>query len=304
VQRQVNRLVGTGIRVFIIPGNHDDVWYPGSVWLKCPLSNVTLFPEAIFTSESFQADGVTVHIHGVAYNNTICDNPLPTLMRDSDGLHIAMMHATIDPPPGFRVEQRYFPLSQQAVIQPGMDYVALGHIHRQRIFQEDNRTVACYPGSPEGLDPTETGDRHVAVLDFDGGPPTLKLLKVNKREIRTESVDATSASLKEIAERLALKASRDLLLTARLTGAPNEVPDVEYIRKQLEDDFFWLDIDDATEMVRAQWVENISTEHTIRGMFVKTLRERIEAADTTGERATLELALKLGLVALQKRSVS
>jgi DNA repair exonuclease SbcCD nuclease subunit len=303
VRRGLGHVAGAGVRVFIVPGNHDDVWYPHPVWLQLQMPGVHIFDEATFTSQSFTAGGTDVHVHGVAYNPIICANPLARLQLAEPGLHLGLMHATVDPPAHFPVQQRYYPLDSQELRASGLHFTALGHVHRGKSFEHQGRVFALYPGSPEGLDASETGPRHAALLDFDGGAPRVELIPVNKREVRTIVLDVTDCSETEVAQQVARQASLELLATVKLRGHPRDLPNVELLQGQLERDFFSLQLHDETEIVASQWVEAIAGENTIRGLFVRRLRERIVAAQDETERATLNLALKLGLSALHKRSV-
>lgn len=300
---ELDRVRGAGIPVCVIPGNHDDVWYPGSIWRRDNLGTV-LFDQATFTAHRFQVRGTAVHIHGVAYNHAICADPVSLLQRDGDGVHVAIVHATVDPPTHYPVQRRYYPLSSEALLASRMDYVALGHIHRQHEFRQGLGTYACYPGSPEGLDPTETGDRYAALIDFDGAIPSVELLQVNERAVTARLLDVTASTNDDIIQQIRAQADPNLLLRVTLTGTPDEVPDIEKLHAHLAAGFFWLGFKDETEMMGALWVESLAQQHTIAGTFVRTLQERIELSVDSDERTKLELALKLGLVALRRRSAA
>jgi DNA repair protein SbcD/Mre11 len=293
VQGQFDRLTHAGIRVYVIPGNHDDVRYPNSIWSGARFPQITLFREARFTSSSFSAEGIEFHVHGVAYNHVTDAHPELALERSGDGVHLAMIHATVDPPEHFPDQQRYFPLSQNALWAMKMDYIAMGHIHRQRNFRAANGAMASYPGSPEGLDLTEDDLRYVTLLEFDGGQPRLELIPVNGRTIVRGNVDVTGGMDDEIAERIRQHLRQNDLFSLCLTGVPEVVPEIEGLRKRLEDGCFWLELRDTTRVVDASFIAATAKEQTIRGYFVQTLLDRMKEQDA--DRETLELALRLTL---------
>ncbi|HZS94864.1 MAG TPA: DNA repair exonuclease [Chloroflexota bacterium] len=311
VRARFGRLARAGVRVVVIPGNHDDYWYPRSVWRQT-FDAATVFTAPRFEAVSFEAGGSDVTVHGVAYNADACADPLGEIRRWS-GINIALLHATVDPPEHYPAERRYYSLSRDALRASGMDYVALGHIHRPATFKDASGVFACYPGTPEGLDSTERGDRHVALLEFDGGAPRTEMIPVNARRVERWEIDVTDCDSAAIATKMRQLGSPDLLLTATLTGAPLEIPNLDGLQSEAGDAFFTLEIDDRTEMVRSKRIEELSAENTIRGFFIRALRERIEAATAgrvpsgypaTEERATLELALKLGMIELEKESAA
>lgn len=304
VQGQLTRLRNAGIWAYVIPGNHDEYSYPRSVWKRHEFTGAHVFTEPTFTTASFEYDGARVYVHGLAYDHTVCKDPLPTLTRSDDGVHIAMLHATVDVPDYQRVEQRYLPLSGAQLRGMGVDYVALGHIHRSHAYRDAQGLFASYPGSPEGLTAREVGDRYVALIEFDGGAPTLERVKVNKRTVVRDTVSVDDMTMAEMAGAIRNVAGTDMLLTASLTGSPRDVPSVENLVGQLRDRFFWVDIEDGTAMVNSLRIEEIAAENTIRGQFVRSMRGRIQAAEDDDTRVTLELALKFGFLELEKRSVA
>lgn len=304
VQGQIDRLAGAGIRVFIIPGNHDDVWYEHSVWRGSDFGAAHVFTSATFEAlETFEVDGIAVHIHGVAFNHVVCPAPLQTLHHSNDGVHIAMLHATVNPPAHFPALQQFFPLQGDELAQAGLDYVALGHIHRQQEIKAGGRSIGWYPGSPEGLDMTETGPRHVALVEFNGAAPNVEMIPVNTREVRSERVDVSDLAEADIVTTLRNRRQPDDLVSIEFTGSPNDVISCEAIRERLEGDFFWLELNDATEMLHSAVIERwLGRPNTIGGRFVRTISERIEAETDDEQRTVLQMALKIGVLALEKRS--
>jgi exonuclease SbcD len=304
VQGGLDRLNRDGVRVFIIPGNHDDVWYERSVWRSATFAGAHVFTDATFSGpQRFEANGTSVCVHGVAFSRIACPSPLESLQHDSDGIHIGMMHATVDAPVHFPELQRFFPLTSTALASAGFNYVALGHIHHGHEIKTAGRTIGMYPGSPEGLDLTETGPRHAALVDFNSATPVTEMIRVNTREVRAESLDASELTQDEVVGKLRERKSVTDLVSIELIGNPKDMLDCDSIRERLQSDFFWLELCDSTEMIHSEVIDRwLGRHNTIGGRFVRTLRERIVAAESDEDRVALELALKMGLLSLEKRS--
>ncbi len=299
------RLADQRVQVAIIPGNHDSYWYERSVFRdhRFP-ANTHVFVEATCTSPvTLRINESEVYLYGIAHDHTRDRHPLLSLKRRCDaGIHIGMLHASVDPSAGFAVADRYLPTSSAELAATGLDYVALGHIHRYQTFNSVGPGFACQPGSPEPLALDEIGDRSVNLVTVGPGSAHVERLPVGTRVASRERVDCTGLTLAEVTSRLRQLADPRRILEIVLTGAPNENLDADVIRSEIAASFCYLAISDRTEMIDSAFARSIEQEQTIRGRFVRTLRERAETASDE-DRAVIELALKQGLLALAKRSV-
>ena len=303
VRSQLARLQSAGVRTFVAPGDNDSSWYEGSVWQTTTFPGTHVFSSATFQApQQLEVGGVRFTIHGLAHNPVICPAPLEALHPSDSGVHIALMHATVDPPESMPVERRFLPVSRLDLFHSGMSYTALGHVHSRQTYEHGGAVMAAYPGSPEGLTQAEAGNRYVALLNFDGGAPQVEFALVNSRFVRSERLNVTGCSHEDIVRKLGLVSRDDVLLTARLVGYPNDLVDTSGIRAALTDAFFWLEVHDNTRVSLSDIVERMAAESTIGGRFARTLRRRIAATVDADERATAELALKLGLNAMRQRS--
>ncbi len=306
VRGWLGNLMKQRIQVAIIPGNHDSYWYERSIYRdhRFP-SNTTVFTQSECADPlPIQLNGQTLYIYGMAYDHTHGSDPLPSFARrDDDGIHIGMLHATVDPPAGFPVADRYLPLSSAQLLATRLDYVALGHIHRARDFTGAAGVYASMPGSPEPLALDETGPRSLNVITFDDGVKRIERIPVGVRQARREQIDCSLLSSDQVLAQLNEMADATCILEAVLTGSPDEPLDADAIRREAAANFCYLSVSDRTIVVDSAFARAIEHEQTIRGRFVRALRERSRLADSDEERATIELALKQGLLVLAKRSV-
>ena len=117
------------IPVFIAPGNHD-FCSAGSPYRKESFpENVHIFTHA--SMESVSLPQLDCRIYGAGYEAMDC----PSLLRQfqphgTEKWHIGVLHA--DP---LQPSSPYSPLTSQQVKNCGLDYLALGHIHKGDSFR-------------------------------------------------------------------------------------------------------------------------------------------------------------------------
>jgi len=147
--READRLFRslTCTQVVIIAGNHDFI-APGAPMAAYPwCDQVTLLPTKQDSHVTFPE--LNTVIHGFSYSSYQLNQPpyCPVCIPDDDKMyHILMLHGG---------DADHLPLNFQALANSAHHYIALGHIHKPRIFP-GNRMAYC--GSLEPLDHTETGN--------------------------------------------------------------------------------------------------------------------------------------------------
>lgn len=300
----LDQLGKDGVQVAMISGNHDSFWYEDSVYRQ-RLPDRTIFFRETSCDQPVQivVGGFTVSLYGIAHDHTRQRDVLPGFQRrERDGVHIGLLHATVDSRSDFDVAGRYLPLNSADLSATGLDYIALGHLHRSRTFDLGHGGLAAYPGSPEPLSSAETGERSVTLVTFSDRSPVLTTIPCGKRTARRESVDTTGLTSEQIADRIAAIGDDSLILTVELTGAPQDILDTDDLATNLASQFCHLSVRDRTSIVDSGYVRRIEREQTIRGEFIRQLRDRIATADSDHEREVAQLALQLGLIRLEQRS--
>lgn len=149
--KEVNYLFSTipAIRVVIIAGNHDRIRPNSAVLSFSWSSNVHFIVNEEITSVFFE--DINTEIYGFSYHTSeIKENRLDSLSFPENGrIRILMAHGG---------DQNHLPFDKQALAFADISYIALGHIHKREVLIE-NKMV--FPGSPEPLDMTETGQHGV-----------------------------------------------------------------------------------------------------------------------------------------------
>ena len=145
------------VPVCIAPGNHDFVT-PVSYW------KTEIFPKNvhIFTQprlESVILPELDCRIYGAGYDSMDC----PPLLRDflAEGPQryaLGVLHG--DPQV---LHSPYCPVTAEQVRESGLDYLALGHIHKAGAFRAGS-TLCAWPGCPIGKGFDECGQKGVYLV--------------------------------------------------------------------------------------------------------------------------------------------
>ncbi len=162
-QRAMRRLDGAGIGAFVVHGNHDpaDGWSAG---LELPKSVVVFSADEVERREVLREGEVVCAVYGRSFpTRQVRENLAREFERDDrDELAVGVLHANVGQREGW---DDYAPCTVEDLRAAGMDYWALGHIHLPG--RVSDRPPAVYPGSTQGLDPTEEGPRGCLVVDLD-----------------------------------------------------------------------------------------------------------------------------------------
>jgi exonuclease SbcD len=160
----LERLAQERIPSFVVTGNHDPLngWEPAVTWPDVAYR----FPATAVSSRLLLRDGVELaRIHGISYGTRdISRNLAASFHRDGDEPYaIGLLHANVG---GIEGHANYAPCSLADLAASGMDYWALGHIHKHGILRAKDPTVV-YCGNPQGRDPGETDPRGCYLVDVD-----------------------------------------------------------------------------------------------------------------------------------------
>lgn len=296
--------------VLIAPGNHDPL-VGGSPYLsfRWP-ENVRIFGSGW---QEISLEGAPCTVLGRGFDRwEVADRPLAQLprLREMDGrIQILLFHGSADLRGRAEPEEGvYAPFSAAEVEAAGADYVALGHFHlHQVVARRPNGTpLACYPGSPEGLDFGQSGPHGVLVGTVGRDSTQLELVPVGEREFVRSEVDITGcATHEEVADRLRGLYSADerrrhlfqLTLSGRYARDLGEL-DTARLLDQVQADFYHLNL---TVAARPDWdLDAVCRGRDLMAAFARRLRDAAAAATDPRERRRLEQALYLGLEALER----
>jgi len=153
-------LKNMAVPVFIAPGNHD-YCDAQSAWVKeiWP-ENVHIFKTSRI--ESVSVPGLNCRVYGAGFESMDCPALLNGFKADCDEKYaIGLFHG--DPA---AARSNYNPITAGQVQDSGLDYLALGHIHKADRFTA-GKTLCAWPGCPMGKGYDEPGQKGVYIVELD-----------------------------------------------------------------------------------------------------------------------------------------
>ena len=292
VEALMSALADCGAQVFIAPGNHD-CCLAGSACLRRD------WPEnvRIFTSETVEAvelPELGVRVYGAGFRSAQCRPLLPGFRAKQDGMtNLMVLHGDVT-----NAASPYNAVSPADIAASGLSYLALGHIHMASGLQKAGQTFYAWPGCAVGRGFDELGQKgcYLGTLEDSGGVQ-LEFLPLGGRKYEILNVPAGQDALASVLDALSADTSQDIYRIV-LTGEA-DTPDLAALREALEPRFYALQLRDATTPRRELWAG--MEEDTLRGLFLRRLHARYEAAQEEPERRAIALAARLGLAAMEGR---
>lgn len=278
------------VPVFIAPGNHDFAG-PDSPWLKerWP-ENVFIFSQNHMVSVALP--NLNCWVCGAGFTASDSDSLLEGFRaEDPTFLTIGVLHG--DPT---QTSSPYCPITEQQVQESGLDYLALGHIHKGGSFRA-GKTLCLWPGCPMGRGFDELGEKGVQIVTLDKEETSARFIPLDTPrfyDLEAEAGDAPAAALNRI---LPAVGNADFYRIT-LTGE-SEPLDFDGLASQFSR-FPNLEIRDRTTPPIDLWA--CAGEDTLEGVYFRMLQEAMDGQDEdTCNR--IRLAAKISRQLLDGREV-
>jgi len=271
--------------VYIIAGNHD---YMGadSVYRRFDFGkNVYIFDTEM---ECIEKDGYD--IYGMSFKTANDERKMLEgfSVKNPEKLNICLMHANLG-------GSDYNPIKISDIEKSGLDYLALGHIHKASEIKRAGATCYGYCGCPEGRGNDETGEKGVYAIELiKGNIVNSQFVPTCSRMYIDEEIDVSEAcNYNEILERIEEKYKGDEhLYRFTLTGGCDFSFDIEVLKEKLP--AFGMTIKDKT--AKSADLEKLSLDFSLKGLFAKFA---IEDKEEMSEEEFNE-AVKAGLYFIEK----
>ncbi|MBN1591972.1 MAG: DNA repair exonuclease [Candidatus Coatesbacteria bacterium] len=163
LRRGLTKLADAGIASYIAHGNHD----PLNGWqASIELPNlVHVFDDRIGSVIHSRSGEPIAIVHGISYNRPdIKENlSLKFERRDSPLFQIGLLHCNVGDKTG---HEPYSPCSIADLVAAGLDYWALGHVHKGGVLREHSPCI-IYAGNTQGRHVNESGPRGCYIVNVD-----------------------------------------------------------------------------------------------------------------------------------------
>ena len=278
---------------YYLRGNHDsaNALFSGDV-----PENFKRFSDAWTAYEA----GPGVRIFGRELANDQGRNSLAEgLVTANDGINIVMLHGQITE--GVSGEES---IDLKQLRGQGIDYLALGHIHKREEGALDARGTYVYPGCLEGRGFDETGDHGFYLLEIDEEKKSLKysFVPFSKRRLMRLTVDVsglmtTQEMLEKAEDELSCIAASDLvsvILTGEVDASAEK--DAGYIENVLSQHFFFAEVRDRTKL--SVDPETYRFDESLTGEFVRQV-----LGDKSIAEADKGAVIRYGLKALRQEEL-
>ena len=261
-------LARCGAAVLIAPGNHD-FCETGSFWLEED------WPENVFVFtgelESVTIQGLQCRIYGAAFQSMDCQPLLEDFRAQGEETYrIAVLHG--DP---LQRNSPYNPITNAQVRGSGLNYLALGHVHKAGAFRSGT-TMCAWPGCPMGRGWDETGDKGVCIVTV-GEETAVRAVSVPGVRFHDLTVEVAGDAETAVAAVLPAASGSDFYRIT-LTGTGNV--DLPGLQKRFRE-FPNLELRDRTEPPVEVWAEadKDSLEGIYFGLLRKAMAENPDRAD-------------------------
>ncbi len=223
-----------------------------------------------------------------------------SLSTDSNFINLMCIHGELRSD----LSSDYNSITNDFIKTSGMDYIALGHVHKRTNIEKIGNTYVSYCGCPEGQGFDELGEKGVYLGKISKSDCDLQFFPLAKRmHIVKETDISLLISSSEISDKILqdIKSEygnsfADNLYKIILTGEIDEdtVLSLPEITARLNDALYFAKLRDKTE-VKVDF-DALSNENTLKGIFVKNMLVKIKNADEN-EKVQLKAALNIGLKA-------
>ena len=275
------------VPVVITPGNHDFCG-PDSPWLReiWP-DNVHIFTRPVL--ESIVLPQLDCRIYGAGYQSMDCGALLENFRAEGmERYHIGVLHGD-----ALQRGSAYCPITQNQVADSGLDYLALGHVHKAGSFVA-GQTLCAWPGCPMGRGNDEAGEKGVYLVTLQQ-QPTLTFVPLDVPRFydwEAEVWDTPEMALKQLLPAV----GNDDFYRVTLVGECEPFDTAAVMPPEFPN----LELRDRTVPPAALW--DCMGEDSLEGMYFRMLHAALEEADPETAEQVL-LAAKISRRILDGREV-
>lgn len=303
VREIISKVSACEYRIFISPGNHDP-FTPDSPYVRFE------WPKNVFIFRSKRPEKILIEekntvIWGSAFEERYEWTHLMRNVKANDEktLNICLIHGDLSG----AGESRYNLINLSDIKSSGMDYLALGHIHKRSEIQKVASTNYAYSGNLQGTGFDELGEKGFYIGTISKEICDLKFRRACKRRFEQVHVDVSDCVFSDDFVNKALEYLSDNygenydknLYKIIFEGSISESAsfDVNLISAKLCEKVFHVQIADNTQPKID--IEKLRFKTDFKSLFIKKMLKKIEKSVSDSEKDMNEKALKIGLRAFE-----
>lgn len=262
------------IGFFYLKGNHDADNF---------LSDLDTLPDNLFlfndewTKYTLDEEGI-ICLYATELTKERAGSLQESFVPDPSQINIVMLHGQ---EANSSVKDKTEIINKNAFRNKGIDYLALGHVHKYIREELDPRCVLCYPGCLEGRGFDETGEHGFVLLDIDVSSHRIKdtfvpfaKRKLYEIEVNVEDLSLPTQMVQSVKSAIESSPAKDtdLIKVVLKGGLSVDVSvDLNFILNYIVSDFYFVKIyDETTVKVR---YEDYLLDQSLKGEFVRKVSE-------------------------------
>lgn len=262
------------IDFYYLKGNHDE--FNSLDQLRNLPENLHLFNNEWQTYTAFSSDYYDITISGKELTSRDSNLNLEGLELEASDFNIVCLHGQLT---GYESKKDDINIPLNGLVGKNIDYLALGHIHKESVGEIDSRGIYAYSGALEGRGFDELGEKGFILLNIDeeNHSFTHEFIPFAKRTLEEVWVDITDAYTSLDVIELATEAINEAnipktsLIKLVLVGEVLVEADINenVIKRHFENDFFYIKIVNDSRFKLN--ISDYAHEESLKGEFVRLI---------------------------------
>ena len=272
-------------KIFITPGNHDpylnNSYYNKFNWNE----NVKIFNSKIEKIELEE-----FNLYGYGFSDYYCfESGIENIkIENKEKINILITHASLDG--GYDELRHYNTLSTKSLRELGFDYIALGHIHKCNLDEENKNII--YPGSTVSMGFDELGSHGMIVGNLDKNNLEIEFIKLDDKEFKEINLDISQINtVEELIEKInEIELDENNLYKIILIGKRKFEINTYKLFKMLEIKNI---IKIKNKTILDYNLEEIANDFSLKGIFAKEMLKKLN--DENIDKEIVQKAIEIGM---------